>query len=287
MAATGKRVALYTRVSTEDQAREGFSLAAQRERLHAYCTAKDAWDVVEVYSDEGFSGRDTKRPAYRRMMEEMDRWDVVLVLKMDRIHRNAKNFMVMMERLQEADKEFASAMESFDTTTAMGRFVVDIIQRIAQLESEQIGERVYMGMRQKHQEGGNLGAPAPYGYEYADGREGNGGEARLVVVPEEADVVRRIYARYMGGDGLKEIVQALEEEGVPTKRGGRWDKRTVSKILKNVTYAGFHEWHKKVLPGDHEAIVDVETFDAVQRRLADRAPPAFSYEPRLLSAVSG
>lgn len=275
------RVALYTRVSTEDQAREGFSLNAQRERLTAYCTAKDGWDVVEVYSDEGFSGRDTNRPAYRRMMAEMARWDVVLVLKMDRIHRNSKNFMVMMERLHAEGKEFASAMESFDTTTAMGRFVVDIIQRIAQLESEQIGERVYLGMRQKATEGGTLGAPAPYGYAY-DGE----GEGRLVVVPEEADAVRRIYARYLGGDALNDIVRALDEDGVATKRGGAWDKRTVSKILKNATYAGFNEWHDVLMPGDHEAIVDVETFDAVQRRLADRAPPAFSYEPRLLAPLA-
>src|SRR5437879_12482756 len=83
------------------------------------------------------------------MMAERDQWDALLVIKMDRIHRNSRNFMEMMENLQEWGKDFVSASESLDTSTAMGRFDMDIMQRIAQLESEQIGERVKMGMTQK------------------------------------------------------------------------------------------------------------------------------------------
>src|SRR3989304_10186007 len=99
------------------------------------------------------------------MMEERDLWDTILVIKMDRIHRNSRNFMEMMDDLRRWGKNFASATESLDTSTAMGRFVMDIIQRIAQLESEQIGERVDMGMGQKAKKGGGgLGAPPPYGY---------------------------------------------------------------------------------------------------------------------------
>ena len=142
------RAAIYCRVSTEDQAKEGFSLAAQERRLRDFCVAR-GWTIGGCYVDEGHSGRTALRPAYQRMMAERDRWDVVVVLKMDRIHRNARNFMEMMEDLGRTGKDFASATESFDTSTAMGRFVMDIIQRIAQLESEQIGERVYMGMSQK------------------------------------------------------------------------------------------------------------------------------------------
>src|SRR3989304_6215048 len=105
---------------------------------------------------------------------------------MDRIHRNAKNFMEMMENLRVWGKDFVSATESLDTSTAMGRFVMDIIQRIAQLESEQIGERVYMGMAQKHKQAkGLLGFRRPYGYAYVDGA--------LIVNPKEARVVRRIF----------------------------------------------------------------------------------------------
>src|SRR5438309_4981405 len=146
------RVAIYMRVSTEDQAKEGFSLRAQRERLEAYCLARD-WEVAARYVDDGHSGRNIRRPAYEKMIEERDRWDAILVIKMDRIHRNSLNFIDIMDNLGEWGKNFVSATESLDTSTAMGRFVMDIIQRIAQLESEQIGERVYMGMSQKAKEG--------------------------------------------------------------------------------------------------------------------------------------
>ena len=142
------RVAIYTRVSTEDQAKEGFSLKAQLDKLRSYCKAR-GWEIAGEYTDDGYSGRTTRRPAYQKMMREMDKWDAILVIKMDRIHRNSKNFMMMMEQLRARGKEFVSMTESLDTSTAMGRFVMDIIQRIAQLESEQIGERVYVGMNKK------------------------------------------------------------------------------------------------------------------------------------------
>ena len=139
------RVALYVRVSTEDQAREGYSLDAQERRLIGYCTLREM-EIVDVYRDEGFSGTNTGRPEYQRMMDEMDRWDAVMVVKMDRIHRNSVNFTKMMDELRTHDKQFISLTDKFDTGTAMGRFVMDIIQRMAQLESEQIGERVLTAM---------------------------------------------------------------------------------------------------------------------------------------------
>src|SRR5213083_1319901 len=208
------RVAIYTRVSTEDQAKEGFSLEAQRERLEAYCLARD-WSVAARYIDEGHSGRNIRRPAYQRMMAERDAWDTLLVIKMDRIHRNSRNFMEMMENLQAWGKNFVSATESFDTSTAMGRFVMDIIQRIAQLESEQIGERVYMGMSQKARTGpGILGFNIPFGYTVHDGA--------LVPEPGEAGVVRKVFERCLGGETTEVIAGALNARGVRAKRGGRW-----------------------------------------------------------------
>src|SRR4030042_3036274 len=128
------RAAIYTRVSTEEQAKEGFSLDAQLDKLRSYCKARD-WVITGEYIDDGYSGRKIKRPAYIKMMEEIDKWDTILVIKMDRIHRNQKNFMFMMEQLNKNKKEFVSMSESFDTSTAIGRFVMNIIQGIAQLES--------------------------------------------------------------------------------------------------------------------------------------------------------
>ena len=108
------KVAIYTRVSTEDQAQEGFSLSAQHERLMSYCTAQ-GWEVYGIYEDEGYSGRNTKRPGYQQMLEDRSNWEMILVMKMDRIHRNSRNFMDMMDKLRVWGKEFSSMQESLDT----------------------------------------------------------------------------------------------------------------------------------------------------------------------------
>lgn len=258
------RAALYTRVSTEDQAKEGFSLDAQISRLRSYCEAR-GWQVYDEFIDDGYSGRDTRRPAYQMMLSKIDDWDVVLVLKMDRIHRNSRNFMEMMDLLRNQNKEFVSMTESLDTSTAMGRFVVDIIQRIAQLESEQIGERVYAGMHQKAktaldwldpEKSPYLGFNHPFGYDYKDGL--------LIVNPQESIVVKEIFSLYLSEHTMGEIAKTLNRSLTPTKRGGKWDKRTISKILKNPLYHGAVQWDGIVRSAPHIPLVDKASFDRVQ-----------------------
>lgn len=140
--ATAKKpcVAGYIRVSTEDQAREGFSLEAQGARLRKYCEAK-GWSLIGIYKDEN-SGRETTRPDYRRMMADMDTWDILLVVKQDRIHRNVQNFYEMVDDLRAHGKQFASVEESIDTTTATGWAFIGILAIWTQLELDQISERV-------------------------------------------------------------------------------------------------------------------------------------------------
>ncbi|MEM0492584.1 MAG: recombinase family protein [Candidatus Thermoplasmatota archaeon] len=256
------RAAIYTRVSTEDQAKEGFSLDAQLEKLRSYCKARD-WLIAEVYVDDGYSGRTTKRPAYQRMLSEMDKWDALLVVKMDRIHRNSKNFMSMMEQLNKNKKEFVSMSESFDTSTAIGRFVMNIIQGIAQLESEQIGERVYIGMEQKARtNGGVLGFNIPYGYDYKDGV--------FMINQSEAPVVRDIYRWYIEGKSMGEISGILNDANIPTKNRGFWAKKMVSTILKNPIYCGYLKWEKYINKSNHEPIIDVDLYNRVQGIIKER-----------------
>ena len=266
-----QRVALYTRVSTEDQAKEGFSLDVQLERLQSYCEARD-WIIVEKYVDDGYSGRSIKRPAYRRMMEELDGWDILLVMKMDRIHRNSRNFMEMMDSLRNHDKEFVSMTESLDTSTAMGRFVVDIIQRIAQLESEQIGERVYYGMEQKAQtpiesldpkRGVYLGFGHPFGYDYKN--------SKLKINKDEADVVKKSYALYTQDYTISKIVSYLNKSNIPTKKGKKWAENTVTKILKNPLYCGYIKWNGILKKGRHDRIITPKQFNMVQKMMSKRA----------------
>jgi DNA invertase Pin-like site-specific DNA recombinase len=251
-----KRAALYTRVSTEDQAKEGFSLGAQLDKLKAYCIARD-WIVADEYIDDGYSGRNTKRPEYARMMKDMNSWDTLLVIKMDRIHRNSKNFMEMMEDLKKNEKEFVSMTESLDTSTAMGRFVMDIIQRIAQLESEQIGERVYFGMEQKaRSKGGMLGFNIPYGYDYRNGQ--------LELNHTEEIHVKRIFKLYQSGMSMQKIAEYLNVQKVPTKQKKTWGSETISKILKNPLYCGIFHWEDIEHPNSYPSIIDEKTFQQVQ-----------------------
>ena len=155
------RVAGYIRVSTEDQAREGFSLDAQGARLRKYCEAK-GWVLVRIYRDEN-SGRATTRPAYRRMIADMETWDILLVVKQDRIHRNVRNFYEMVDELRANGKQFASVEESIDTTTAMGWAFIGILAIWAQLESDQISERVRKAMPVARAKNYHLGRP-PLGF---------------------------------------------------------------------------------------------------------------------------
>jgi site-specific DNA recombinase len=265
------RVAIYTRVSTEDQAREGFSLDAQKERLASYCEAQ-GWDIASFYEEDGHSGRNVRRPAYQRMMAEKESWDIILVMKMDRIHRNSKNFMIMMENLEKWGKKFTSMNESLDTSNAVGRFVVDMIQRIAQLESEQIGERTYMGMRQKAESlDGMLGFNAPYGYrmDHED----------LRLVPEEASEILLAFRGYLAGKTMSGIANELNDKEKLTRREKEWTVWSISRILHNPVYAGYLRWDGLLLPSPHQRVVDIDLFNAVQFAMAERhrGPASRSY----------
>ena len=257
MDAEKNKIAIYTRVSTEDQAKEGFSLDAQLEKLRSYCVARD-WVISGEYIDDGYSGRNVKRPAYYKMMDEIENWDILLVIKMDRIHRNSKNFMLMMEDLKKKGKEFVSMTESLDTSTAMGRFVMDIIQRIAQLESEQIGERVYIGMEQKAKtNGGILGFNIPYGYIYENGK--------LIIKDDEANQVKKMYNLYLDGYSMQKISELLNQKKIPTKQNKIWRSQTISTILKNPLYCGYFHWEDYLHSGKHDPIIEKTIFNKVQK----------------------
>ncbi len=278
------RAAIYVRVSTEEQAAEGYSIDAQKELLQDYCLV-EGWDVAGVYEDDGFSGRNDKRPAYRRMMAEMDSWDLILVIKMDRIHRNSRNFMNMMEVLDRHGKMFVSQSESLDTTNALGRFVVDMIQRLAQLESEQIGERTHMGMREKAEtledatEGKRtMGFTPPFGYRLENGA--------LKEDEEELPVVKRMFDEYAEGRTVDEICWSLNREGILTRKGNPWNKRNMSTILHNPVYAGFMRWEDVLIRHPAAVAVTSEEFNAVQELMASRIRDPAKRNVRLLPTAS-
>ncbi|MBE6513542.1 MAG: recombinase family protein [Candidatus Methanomethylophilaceae archaeon] len=263
-----RRAAVYIRVSTEEQAMEGYSLGAQEALLREFCVSQ-GWAVHQVYIDDGYSGRNDNRPSYRRMMEEIGDWDVLLVMKMDRIHRNFRNFMTMMETLERNGKKFASVNENLDTSNAVGRFATDIIMRIAQLESEQTGERTYMGMREKAEtlekaDSGKrtMGFTPPFGYALEGGK--------LVAVPEELSVVSRIFSMYLGGTTMEMICYELNSSGELTRKGNPWNKFNLRNVLHNPVYAGYMRWEDVLIHHDAGNAVSPEDYNAVQELMASR-----------------
>ena len=255
-------VAMYIRVSTEEQAKEGFSLGAQEQALRLYCTAMD-YQIHDVYVDDGYSGRNTRRPAYRRMMSDIDSWDSILVLKMDRIHRNTKNFIEMMDLLNKKGKNFISQQEKLDTKTAMGRFVMQMIQGIAQLESEQIGERTKDGMRQKAESlyGSDdtkrtMGFTPPFGYRLSDGK--------LVDDADEQFIVRTIFDLYLSGESMDTICYSLNQQNFLTRKQNPWNKFNMRNVLHNPVYAGYMHWEDVLIKHDATPVVTPEEFNTVQ-----------------------
>lgn len=246
----------YLRVSTEDQAREGFSLDAQRARIRAYCDAK-GYRLLSEFVDDGFSGRTTKRPGFHELMRVLRegiadggrtlRVDAVVVAKFDRLSRNLYDFLATQREMQSRRVDFASVDETVDTRGPFGRFFIQVIAAFAELESGIIGERVRHGMRQKAVLGGFNGMSAPYGYAIQDGG--------LVVVEEEAAVVRRIHNWRRRRRPLAWIATRLNAEGISTKKGKRWTKRQVFRVVHNPLYRGALHWLDIVTPGTHPAIV--------------------------------
>jgi len=258
--------ALYVRVSTEEQAEEGYSLDAQKSILKDYCISEDL-EIYEIYEDYGYSGTNIRRPGYHKMMSDIDLWDSMVVLKMDRIHRNSRNFMNMMDILTQKNKAFVSATEALNTENALGRFVLDMIQRMAQLESEQIGERTYMGMKEKaetlmndEKESTTMGFNAPYGYILKDGV--------LVSIPEEIEVVHRIFMYYLEGNTIDIIAFRLNREKIFTKRGNPWNVYNLRNILHNPIYSGYMRWDEVLVKHFAQIAVNPEEYNSVQNMMS-------------------
>lgn len=269
---------LYVRVSTEDQAREGYSLAAQVERLEAYALA-NGWVVRERYIDDGYSAKDTNRPALQKLLREIGRGEVLLVYKLDRLTRSVGDLADLLQQFERQAIEFASANERIDTTTATGRLMLRLIVEIAQWEREVIGERTAMGLQRKVAQGEWQGGPVPFGYDAVPSDRMKNGKPLLKLVPNSVTgpLVDKIFKRYLSGYGVRAVCLWLNDElQVRTTGGARFRQPTVIRILQNPIYCGdvFHGKRKRGsetrVRGGHEPLVDRDVFEQVQALFAAR-----------------
>ncbi len=252
-----KRAALYIRVSTLEQAQEGYSVGEQKERLIAYCKAKD-WLIADIYVDGGYTGSNLKRPGIQKLMAETDKFEMVLVYKLDRLSRSQRDTLYLIEEVfRPNDVDFISMQESFDTSTPFGKAMIGLLAVFAQLEREQIKERTWMGRVARAKTGlYHGGGHIPIGYEYSDGK--------LVINPYEAEQVKKIYEWYLSGSSLKAITDRLQDEGYTNKYSSYNSWSSVRNILGNETYTGRLHFGDIVVENAHEAIISDEQYKAAQ-----------------------
>ncbi|WJY27416.1 recombinase family protein [Sporosarcina trichiuri] len=266
------RAGLYVRVSTQEQAREGYSIGVQEERLRAYAASR-GHTVVKLYSDPGFSGGNLNRPGLQTMLRDIDQQlvDVILVYKLDRLSRSQKDTLYLIEEVfLKKGVDFVSLSESFDTSTPFGRAMIGILSVFAQLEREQIRERSMMGKEARAKEGYWHGGGGDQreitGYNYIDGE--------LHINPYEAECVRFIFEKFLLGRSIHGILKDTEARFPGVVRS----QTTVRKILQNPVYLGKIRYNGEIYEGRHSALIDTSQFDAAEDLLRKRpaTPDAFA-----------
>ncbi|MCD8382753.1 MAG: recombinase family protein [Clostridiales bacterium] len=259
-------VALYTRVSTQEQASDGYSIDEQKERLTKYAEAHD-WKIYNTYVDPGFSGGSMERPGLKDLIIDVTAGKIekVIVYKLDRLSRSQKDTLYLIEDVFLVNGvDFVSMTENFDTGTPLGRAMIGILSVFAQLEREQIKERMTLGKVGRVKSGLWTGSAyhIPTGYKYIDGK--------LEVDPYYADVVRRIFREFNNGRTLVAISNDLKSDGIKTTKGYYFGTATIRSILKHETYIGVVSYGAEKFPGNHQPIIDNETFEKAQQRLEYR-----------------
>ena len=255
-------IAGYVRVSSESQA-ENYSIPEQQDALRNYCAAKN-WQLIKIYTDAGFTGANMERPALQELIDNLDAYDAVLVYKLDRLSRSQKDILYLIDTFNEFDCKFASIQENFDTSTPLGMAMLGIMAAFAQLERETIKERMSLGRKGRMKKGlWRAGSNPPTGYDYIDGH--------LVVREDEAQQIRKIFELCLAGWTINKIRHYMHAHY--TNRYSSWAQNSaVSVVLRNELYIGKlpSKTEGVSYPGEHEAIIDVETFNEVQRLLDAR-----------------
>src|SRR5664280_1576727 len=213
-----QRCAIYTRKSTEHNLDLEFnSLDAQREACEAYIKsqAHEGWRLIpDHYDDGGLSGASLNRPSLQQLLDEVrdGKIDIILVYKVDRLTRSLADFAKLVELFDQRGVSFVSITQSFNTTSSMGRLTLNVLLSFAQFEREVIGERVRDKIAASKRKGIWVGGPVPLGYRVID--------KKLVIVPEEAEVVRTIFTRYLQLGSMGALIKDLDRRGIRTKANG-------------------------------------------------------------------
>lgn len=271
------RCAIYTRKSTEEGLSQEFnSLDAQRDSAELYIKSQGWSCLPDRFDDGGCTGANTDRPGLQRLLADIQagRVDCVVVYKVDRLSRSLADFSRLMETFDAHKVSFVAVTQHFNTTSSMGRLTLNILLSFAQFERELISERTRDKIAGARRKGKWAGGRPVLGYDLVPGTGGS----KLVINPQEAERVRALFDLYLASQaGMMPVVSECARRGWTTKAwtakngnaiGGRdFNKDRVYALLTNVLYAGQVRHHDDVYSGEHEAIIDRDTFDRVQAKL--------------------
>lgn len=285
-----KRVAVYARVSTTEQAEEGYSIDEQIRLLNVWCE-QQGYTVHKEYLDRGLSGKSIKgRPALQQLMNDAKQkeFDIVLVWKMNRLARNILDLLKIVNLLEQKNIAFRSYSESYETATPSGKLQFHMMAAIAEFERGNIAENVKMGMIARAKEGSWNGGQV-LGYDSTEFSSENKKRksTKLIINEKEAQTVRRIFELYTGGHGYKSIANKVNKEGHRSKKGNLFSINAIKTILTNPVYVGFirynvrRDWSEKrrnninpnpvIEKGQHQPIISAEIWEKVQTILKSRS----------------
>lgn len=279
-----KITALYCRVSTDIQ-REKESIATQKSYLIDY--AKENNFKYQIFEDNGFSAKNTDRPALRKLIQDIkdNKIERVVITKVDRITRRIKDLLDLLELFEQYKVSFKTLTQPIDTSSAMGRGFLNLLGVFAEMEREMTSERVSESMKVLTKKGKWLGGVLSYGYTSKN--------KQLIINNQEALILKKIFSKYQELESLRGVTQWLNSNGIKTRNKKTWACATISRILQNPTYIGRLSWGKRVSStttgklqskpkeewiiseGQHKGIIDNFTFNKVQEILKKQ-----SIEPR-------
>ncbi|MEI4650878.1 recombinase family protein [Bacillus cereus] len=287
---TTKTVAIYARVSTIEQAEEGYSIDEQIRVLNKFCE-REGYLVYDEYVDRGISGKNISgRPAIQRLLldAEQKKFEVVLVWKMNRLARKSLDLMNIVEKLESKNIAFRSYTERYETETSTGKLQFQLMAAIAEYERNNIAENVKMGMIARAKEGRWNGGQV-LGYDVveisSDNRKRK--DTHLVINEREANTVQLIFQMYSSGHGYKSIANYINKKGYRTKKGKTFSLNAIKIIVTNPVYAGYirynvrKDWNEKrrnninpnpiIQKGEHESIISEEVWQIAQNVYQSRS----------------
>ena len=279
------RCAIYTRKSSDDELEQDFnSLDAQREACEAFIQSQRGlgWVMLSKrYDDGGLSGGTMDRPALQALLADIEKGkvDLVVVYKVDRLTRSLMDFAKIVETFDGHGVSFVSVTQQFNTSTSMGRLTLNVMLSFAQFEREVTGERIRDKIAASKKKGMCMGGLPPLGYDVND--------KQLVVNEGEAEMVRTIFRLYRELGSVRNLKKELDRQGLVTKRrtsadrttGGRtFTRGNLYQLLHNPIYVDEVRHRGKTYPGQHQGIIDRDTWDAAQRMLENNSAPRRSTE---------